>query len=55
MAETAQHETVLDIGAEQLGKTYARALLGAALRENASDQVLDQLRQIVIRLDLRQV
>ncbi len=47
MAETAQHETVLDIGAEQLGKTYARAMLGAAVRENASDQVLDQLRSIV--------
>ncbi len=47
MAETAQHETVLDIGAEQLGKTYARAVLGAAVRENASDQVLDQLRGIV--------
>lgn len=47
MAETAQHENVLDIGAEQLGKTYARALLGAALRGNASEQVLEQLRAIV--------
>jgi F-type H+-transporting ATPase subunit delta len=47
VAETTQHENVLDIGAEQLGKTYARALLGAAVRENASEQVLDQLRAIV--------
>lgn len=47
MAETAQPETVLDIGAEQLGKTYARALLGAALRDQASEQVIDQLRVIV--------
>ncbi len=47
MAESAQYETVLDIGAEQLGKTYARAILGAAASQNAADVVLNQLRQIV--------
>ncbi len=47
MAENAQHANVLDIGAEQLGKIYARALLGASLRENTAEQVLDQLRDIV--------
>ena len=47
MTETAKHETVLDTGAEQLGKTYARALIGAAEKAGSSDKVVTQLGQLV--------
>jgi F-type H+-transporting ATPase subunit delta len=47
MAETVKHETVLDIGAEQLGKTYARALIGAAKNAGVADQVIEQLGRLV--------
>jgi F-type H+-transporting ATPase subunit delta len=47
VSESTQHETTLDIGAEQLGKTYARALLGATSKANVADEVLAQLREIV--------
>ena len=46
MTEAAKHETVLDTGAEQLGKTYARALLGAAKNAGVVDQVIEQLGQL---------
>ena len=45
--EAAKHETVLDTGAEQLGKTYARALIGAAQKEGVTDQVVGQLGRLV--------
>ncbi|MDG2222394.1 MAG: ATP synthase F1 subunit delta [Rubripirellula sp.] len=47
MAEAATHDTVLDTGAEQLGKTYARALLGAAQATGAVDEVIEQLDRLV--------
>ncbi len=47
MTEAAKHETVLDTGAEQLGKTYARALVGAAKNAGVVDEVIEQLCQIV--------
>lgn len=47
MSEAATHDTVLDTGAEQLGKTYARALLGAAQNANVVDEVIGQLGQLV--------
>jgi len=47
MTEAAQHETVLDTGAEQLGKTYARALIGAAGKAGVADQVVEQLGRLV--------
>ena len=47
MTEAVKHETVLDTGAEQLGKTYARALLGAAKTAGVVDQVIEQLGQLV--------
>ena len=43
MNEAATHETVLDTGAEQLGKTYARALIGAAQDAGVAEQVIGQL------------
>ena len=45
--EAAKHETVLDTGAEQLGKTYARALIGAAQKEGVTDEVVGQLGRLV--------
>jgi F-type H+-transporting ATPase subunit delta len=47
MTEAVKHETVLDTGAEQLGKTYAHALIGAAKNEGVVDQVIEQLGQLV--------
>lgn len=43
MNEAATHDTVLDTAAEQLGKTYARALIGAAQNAGVADQVIEQL------------
>lgn len=47
MEETVKHETVLDIGAEQLGRTYGTALLAAAASAGATDEVLAQLGEVV--------
>lgn len=46
VSESAVQPTVLDVGAEQLGKIYARALLGATEAEGSTDQVIDQLNQV---------
>ena len=46
-AENVKHDTVLDTGAEQLGKTYAQALLGAAQKAGSTDKVIQQLNVIV--------
>ncbi len=47
MTEAVKHDTVLDTGAEQLGKTYAQALIGAAQNAGVADQVIEQLGQLV--------
>lgn len=47
MSEAIKHETVLDPGAEQVGRTYARALIGAANSAGAVDDVLGQLGVLV--------
>lgn len=47
MTEAVKTETVLDTGAEQLGKTYARALIGAAKNAGVADQVIEQLGSLV--------
>ncbi|MEX0824521.1 MAG: ATP synthase F1 subunit delta [Pirellulaceae bacterium] len=47
MREPIKHETVLDTGAEQLGRTYAAALLGAAAKADAVDAVLEDLNELV--------
>ncbi|MEM9646361.1 MAG: ATP synthase F1 subunit delta [Planctomycetota bacterium] len=47
MSDPQQHSTVLDIGAEQLGKPYARALISAAAKEGVADQVMGDLSAIV--------
>ena len=47
MNEAAEHDTVLDTGAEQLGRTYARALLGAAQNAGIADKIIEQLGSVV--------
>jgi F-type H+-transporting ATPase subunit delta len=47
MSEDVKHDTVLDTGAEQLGKTYAQALVAAAIGAGVADQVVDQLGRLV--------
>ena len=47
MSEAEKHETVLDTGAEELGKTYAAALIGAASNAGVADKVIDQLNSLV--------
>lgn len=47
MNQAAKHDTVLDTGAEQLGKTYARALIGAAENAGVAEQVVQQLGTLV--------
>lgn len=46
MSESVSQPTALDIHAEQLGKTYARALLGATQAEGSTDQVIEQLSEL---------
>lgn len=46
VSESAVQPTVLDVGAEQLGKIYARALLGATEAESSTDQVITELDQL---------
>jgi F-type H+-transporting ATPase subunit delta len=45
--DAVKHETVLDTGAEQLGKTYAQALLSAAQKVGSTEQIVEQLNQLV--------
>ncbi|MCA9140045.1 MAG: ATP synthase F1 subunit delta [Planctomycetales bacterium] len=45
--DEVKHETVMDTGAEKLGKTYAQALLGAAEKAGVTDKIVDQLIQLV--------
>lgn len=45
-ANEATRDTALDTGAEQLGKTYARALVGAAQNAGVTDQVVVQISEL---------
>lgn len=47
MDEKVRHDTVFDTGAEHLGHVYAEALLAAAEKAGATDQVVDQLQMLV--------
>lgn len=47
MNEAAEHDTVLDTSAEQVGRTYARALIGAAQSAGIADKVIEQLGSVV--------
>lgn len=49
MTEAVKHATVLDTGAEQLGKMYARALIGAAKNQGdgVAETIVSQLNMIV--------
>ncbi|MCC9602570.1 ATP synthase F1 subunit delta [Stieleria sp. JC731] len=45
--QAVEHETVMDTGAEQLGKTYAQALMAAASKSGIAEKVVDQLGTLV--------
>ena len=45
--DAVKHETVMDTGAERLGKTYAQALLAAAAKAGTTDTIVEQLNQLV--------
>ena len=47
MSDAPQATTVLDIEAERFGKTYARAILAAAVSAGVADEVLGQLDEVV--------
>ncbi|MEM6474041.1 MAG: ATP synthase F1 subunit delta [Planctomycetota bacterium] len=44
--DEVRHETVMDTAAEQLGKTYAQALLGAASKAGITEKIVDQLNEL---------
>ncbi len=46
MSESVSQSTTHDVGAEQLGKTYARALLSATQAEGSTDQVINELNAL---------
>ncbi|WP_438811130.1 ATP synthase F1 subunit delta [Rhodopirellula halodulae] len=46
VSETASHSTVLDVGAEKLGKTYARALLAATQADGSTEVVVQDLNAV---------
>jgi F-type H+-transporting ATPase subunit delta len=43
----AKHETVYDVGSQQVGRVYAEALLSAAAKQGKADAMLDQLDSLV--------
>jgi len=47
MTETVEQHSVLDTEAEAVGKTYARALIGAAIKAGVQDEVIQQLNELV--------
>jgi F-type H+-transporting ATPase subunit delta len=47
MTEATQHPTVLDIGAQQVGAVYAKALLGAAARAGTVEAMVEELMSVV--------
>jgi F-type H+-transporting ATPase subunit delta len=47
MAESAKHETVMDVTAERLAHVYAQAFWGAALKQGDPAAAIDELRSVV--------
>lgn len=47
MAESAKHETVMDVTAERLAHVYAQAFWGAALKQGDPTAAIDELRSVV--------
>jgi F-type H+-transporting ATPase subunit delta len=47
LQEAARHRTVMDVGAERVGRVYAESLLNAAEKHNQSGEVLQELDAIV--------
>jgi len=50
LQEAARHRTVLDVGAQRVGKVYAEALLNSAEKQNLSSEVLEEFDALVYDL-----
>ncbi len=46
-ASDARHETIFDVGSQQVGRVYAEALLSAASKQNKAETIQDQLDSLV--------
>ena len=49
MADTEKHQTI-DIGRQQVGTVYAKALLGTAEKQGVTDEVVSELEAVVSEL-----
>jgi F-type H+-transporting ATPase subunit delta len=47
LQEAARQRTVMDVGAQRIGKVYAEALLQAADKQNATQEVLEEFEALV--------
>jgi F-type H+-transporting ATPase subunit delta len=54
LQEAARHRTVMDVGAQRVGKVYAEALLNAAEKQNQADEVLQVFDAVVYDLFRRE-
>jgi F-type H+-transporting ATPase subunit delta len=50
LQEAARHRTVMDVGAQRVGRVYAEALLNAADKHNQAGEVLKEFDAFVIEL-----
>jgi F-type H+-transporting ATPase subunit delta len=50
LQEAARHRTVMDVGAQRVGKVYAEAILNAAEKQNLSGEVLHEFDGVVYEL-----
>src|SRR5579885_378773 len=54
LKEAARHRTVMDVGAQRVGKVYAEAVLQAADKQNQAREVLDEFDALVFDLFQRE-
>ena len=50
LQEAARHRTVMDVGAQRVGKVYAEALLNSAEKQNQSGEILEEFDALVYDL-----
>jgi len=50
LQEAARHRTVMDVGAQRIGKVYAEALLDAAKKSNQAGEILEEFDALVVDL-----
>ena len=50
LQEAARHQTVMDVGAQRVGKVYAESLLNAAEKNNHALEILEEFDAVVVDL-----